>query len=79
MAQTILLDVLYTRVATEHFALGGIITVKPNGAVWTSEEIGVNTSLVTLTVDFEFAVQISQNLMAWRVDDIDHPTTAVPV
>ena len=79
MAQTLLLDVLYTRVAVGPFVEGGLITAKPNGAVWKSEEMGENTALVTLTVEFEFAVQVSQNLLDWKVDNIDNPTTAVPV
>jgi hypothetical protein len=79
MPQTILLDVAYMLEATEHFALGGIVTAKPNGSVWNGNELAPNMALVTLEVEFTFAVQIGQDLMAWKVDDVNNPTTAVPV
>lgn len=79
MPQTLLLDVAYKTVADEHFVEGGIVTAKPNGSVWLGEEVGPDMALVTLTVDFMLAVQISQDLMAWKVDNIQTPTTAVLV
>jgi hypothetical protein len=77
--QTLLLDVVFSLIATEHFAEGGIVTAKPNGMVWKAEEIGPDMAMVTLSIDFMTAVGISQNLLGWKVDNIGAPTTAVPV
>jgi hypothetical protein len=77
MPQTLLLDVAYMLEASDPFVAGGIVTAKPNGAVWKGSELAANMAMVTLEVDFATAVGVGHNLLLWKVDDLVSPTCAV--